>query len=129
VPAQWFSLRYGAYSRWVLTALAMGPARSGIALGGSDVSIAMGWGITGRAPISSIVSATPVDDTVALARGVHGWRGRWLVNGAGYGLVEVRFEPRMKAHVVGFPVRIRTLLVSVENPEGFALALRAAAGV
>jgi hypothetical protein len=129
MPAQWFSLRYGVHSRWLLTALAMGPGRSGVALGDRDVSVAMGWGITGRAPLNSITSAAAVDQTVSFTRGVHGWRGKWLVNGAGDGIVEVGFEPPMKAHVIGFPVRIRRLLVSVDDPEGLALALREAAGV
>ena len=129
MAVQWFSLRYGGISRWLLTLLAVGPGRSGAAVGDSDVAVTMGWGFGGRAPLRSISSATPIEETMAVTRGVHGWRGDWLVNGAGDGLVEVRFEPPMRAHVVGVPVRVRRLRVSVDDPEGFALALRDAAGV
>jgi len=129
VAVQWFSLRYGAASRWLLTILAVGPARSGAAVGDSDVAVTMGWGFGGRAPLGSVASARPIQDTFAVTRGVHGWRGDWLVNGAADGIVDVRFEPPMKAHVMGFPVRVRRLRLSVDDPEGFALALQGGAGV
>jgi hypothetical protein len=128
VAVQWFSLRYGAASRWLLTALASGPGRSGIAVSDVDVAVEMGVSFGGRAPLESVTSARPLEETV-VSRGVHGWRGDWLVNGAGDGLVEVRFEPPMNAHVIGFPVRVRTLRVSVDNPAGFARALQDGAGV
>jgi len=129
MAVQWFSLRYGAVSRRLLTLLAVGPGRSGAAVGDSDVALTMGWGFGGRAPLESVASARPIQETVAVTRGVHGWRGDWLVNGAGDGIVEVRFAPPMKAHVMGFPVRVRRLRVSVDDPEGFALALQGGAGV
>ena len=128
MAAQWFSLRYGAVSRWLLTLFASGPGRSGIAVGDADVAVEMGWSFGGRAPLPSVTSARPLADTV-VSRGVHGWRGDWLVNGAGDGLVEVRFEPPMKAHVIGLPVRVRRLRVSVDDPEGFARALQGGGGV
>ena len=87
----------------------------------------MGWSFDGRAPLQSVTSARPLEDTV-ISRGVHGWRGDWLVNGAGDRLVEVRFEPPMKGHVIGFPVRVRRLRVSVDDPAGLALALQGGAG-
>jgi hypothetical protein len=127
VAARWFSLRYGAASRWMLTLLASGPGRSGIAVTDRDVAVEMGWSFDGRAPLQSVTSARPLEDTV-ISRGVHGWRGDWLVNGAGDRLVEVRFEPAMKGHVIGFPVRVRRLRVSVDDPAGLALALQGHAG-
>jgi hypothetical protein len=128
VSVQWFSLRYGAVSRWLLTLFASGPGRSGIAVGDTGVAFEMGWSFDGRAPLESVTSAQPLTETV-ISRGVHGWRGDWLVNGAGDGLVEVLFEPPMKSHVVGVPVRVRRLRVSVDDPAGLALALRGEAGV
>jgi hypothetical protein len=53
-----------------------------------------------------------------LTRGVHGLAGRWLVNGSSRGLVAVTIEPPARAFVVGFPVRLRVVTVSVEDPEG-----------
>ena len=58
-----------------------------------------------------------------LNRGVHGWRGSWLVNGAGDGLVEVLFDPPMRARVLGFPVHVRRLRVAVDDPDGLVQAI------
>jgi hypothetical protein len=112
----------------MLTLLASGPGRSGIAVGDADVAIEMGVSFGGRAPLPSVTSVRPLEETV-ISRGVHGWRGDWLVNGAGDGLVEIRFEPPLKAHVLGFPVRVRRLRVSVDDPAGLVRALEGGAGV
>jgi hypothetical protein len=119
---QWFALRYGAVSKHLLNLIASGPARSGIALNDADLGIVMGRSFNGRAPRDAVTSARALADTV-VSRGVHGWRGDWLVNGAGDGLVELVFAPPMKAHVLAFPVRVSRLRISVVDPEGFVEAL------
>ncbi|MFM8943879.1 MAG: hypothetical protein ACKOI0_01230, partial [Actinomycetota bacterium] len=58
-----------------------------------------------------------------LDRGVHGWFGRWLVNGAGDGLVRLDLRPTARATAGPFPVGLRTLWVSLEDPDGFLAAL------
>lgn len=121
---RWFTLRYGAFSKVLLKLVASGPERSGIAVDGADVTIVMGRSFTGRAPRASVTSARPLTGTV-LSRGVHGWRGDWLVNGAGDGLVELRFDPPMEARVLGFPVHARRLRVAVDDPAGFVEAIGA----
>ncbi|HEX4984197.1 MAG TPA: hypothetical protein VFV63_21010, partial [Ilumatobacteraceae bacterium] len=55
--------------------------------------------------------------------GVHGWRGRWLVNGSSHGIVVVGIDPPAKARVLGVPVRLRELAISLEDPAGFAAAI------
>jgi hypothetical protein len=107
----------------LLRVLGSGPGRSGIAVRDGDIAIEMGWSFSGRAPRRSVTSARLLQDTV-VSRGVHGWRGDWLVNGAGDGLVEVLFDPPMRSHVAGVPVRVRRLRVSVDDPDGLARALR-----
>ena len=87
----------------------------------------MGPWFEGRAPVAAVTGAREVSDTV-ISRGVHGWSGDWLVNGAADGLVEARFDPPMRAHVLGFPVKVHRLRVSVEDPAGLVDALRTAAG-
>ena len=52
-----------------------------------------------------------------LSLGVHGWRGRWLVNGAAGPLVALEIEPPVRARVIGIPVRLRELFVSVDDPD------------
>ncbi len=119
---RWFSLRYGTFSKVMLKLVASGPERSGIAVDDADVAFAMGRSFSGRAPRASVTSVQAVSGTV-LSRGVHGWRGDWLVNGAGDGLVELSFAPPMKARVLAFPVRVRRLRVSVDDPEALVAAL------
>jgi len=50
---------------------------------------------------------------------------RWLVNGAGDGILAIGFESRQRAYVTGFPVRLRQLPVSVEDLRALATALAA----
>jgi hypothetical protein len=121
---RWFTLRYGRYSRPFLKLLALGPDGSGLAVGDADVAVQMGsWGFSGRAPTGSVTRASVLSETVSLTRGVHGWRGDWLVNGAGDGLAEILFDPPMRAHVVGLPVRVRRLRIAVDDPQGLVAAL------
>jgi hypothetical protein len=119
---QWFTLRYGAFSRSMLRLIGSGPTHSGIAISDADLAIKMGRSFDGRAPRTSVTSARALTDTV-ISRGVHGWRGDWLVNGDGSGLVELLFEPPMPGHVLMFPVRVRRLRVSVDDPEGLVAAV------
>ena len=50
---------------------------------------------------------------------VHGWAGRWAVNGARAGAVRVDIDPPSRASVCGFPLRLRTLRLSLVDPDGF----------
>ena len=54
---------------------------------------------------------------------MHGWRGRWLVNGAAGPLVALEIAAAGHARVLGFPVVLRELLVSVDEPEPLIDAL------
>ena len=121
--ARWFTLRFGRFSGPLLRLLGLGRAHSGVAVGPNGVAVEMGWGFSGRAPLTSITSARALDDETVISRGVHGWRSDWLVNGAGDGLVEVLFDPRMGARVVGVPVRVRRLRLSADDPAALVAAL------
>lgn len=55
--------------------------------------------------------------------GAHGWRGRWLVNGSSKGIVVLEIDPVARGRVLGFPVRVRDLALSLEDPEGLCEAL------
>jgi hypothetical protein len=82
----------------------------------------MGWGFRGTIPLSSIKNAEPNDDRV-YARGVHCWRGRWLVNGSPKGMVELTIDPPVRAYVAGVPITLRTLRVSVTDPDALIAAV------
>jgi hypothetical protein len=58
-----------------------------------------------------------------LGLGVHGWAGWWAVNGARAGAVRIDIDPPSRARVCGFPVRLRTLWLSLVDPDGFLAAL------
>ena len=124
---RWFTLRFGTHSRFLLKLVASGPEKSGIALDDRELAITMGRIFNGRAPRAAVTSARTLSETV-VSRGAHGWRGDWLVNGAGDGLVEVLFEPPMPGHVMMVPVRVRRLRVSVDEPDALVDALMGGAG-
>lgn len=114
-------LRFGLF-RILLTVLGMGPARSGVRLQRDRVEVRMGWAFRTRFARHEISGATRSNDKY-WGIGVHGWRGVWLVNGAVSGIVTLRLDPPARAWVVGAPVRLRTLHVSMQDPEGLIAAL------
>ena len=120
-PAQRFDFRYGVF-RPLLSALGFGPAFSFIELDDECLRVQMGWSFRTAIPRHSVRSARPYRG-LAYGIGVHGWRGEWLVNGAASGLVEIDIDPPTRATVLGVPVRLRTLRVSVESPEDLMAAL------
>lgn len=119
--AREFAIRYGAL-RPLLSALGMGPGLSGVALGSEEAHIRMGWAFRARVPRAAITGARAVTGTVG-GIGVHGWRGRWLVNGSMSGIVGIDIDPPVRALAVGLPVRVRYLALSVDDPEDFLAAI------
>jgi len=117
-PIQFDSL-YAGLSR----ALFIPPSDSYVEIVGSEVSVRMSWAFRARFDRSRIKRTSRFEGRIPLTRGVHGWAGRWLVNGAGDGIVAIDLEPPQRARVVGFPVRLRQLLVSVEDAPALARAL------
>lgn len=83
----------------------------------------MGWGFRAEIPRPAVRDIGP-DDAAVLGWGVHGWRGRWLVNGSSSGLVSLEIEPAVRAWVMGMPVRLRTLRLSLVAPDEFMSMLR-----
>lgn len=114
------AFRYGVF-RPLLVALGMGPSLADVALGSDHIEVRMGWGFRARVPRGSVRSVYR-DRDMRGAIGVHGWRGRWLVNGAVSGIVTIEIDPPVRAWVVGFPIRLRILHVSLEDPEGLLAA-------
>jgi hypothetical protein len=108
------------------TGLLLFPSASYVEIAGNEISVRMGWAFRATFDRSCIAAASALDKRVGLTRGVHGWAGRWLVNGAGDGLVEIDLEPRQRAYVLGIPVSLRKLQVTVDEPAALATALAAA---
>ncbi|HZA11479.1 hypothetical protein [Mycobacterium sp.] len=107
------------YERWFLTAavpLGIGPEHSAVRIDDDILQVRMGWGFSTQIPLSSVTNAAPYHGMVT-GWGAHGWRGRWLVNGSSKGIVELTVDPPARAYVLGFPIKLRTLRVSVTDPD------------
>jgi hypothetical protein len=103
----------------------IGITRSGsyVDVGDERVEVRLGWGFRATFPRSSVQSVADDHDKV-WGWGAHGWKGRWLVNGSSSGIVCVEIDPEARARVLGLPVRLSVLRVSVEDPEGLIVALK-----
>ena len=115
-----------SFDRWyaVLSSLlGLSPASAYVDLDSTRVEVRMGWAFRARFPRSAVSSISALDIR-PLSRGVHGFGGRWLVNGSGRGVLSIRVNPAQRAYVMGVPVRLRELLVSVSEPTALAAALR-----
>jgi hypothetical protein len=120
-PIGSFPFRYGAL-RPLLTVLGMGPGLSRVELEGDTLRVDMGWAFRAKIPVQQITGTSPRTGTVG-GIGVHGWRGRWLVNGATTGLVAITIDPAVRAWATGVPVRLHVLTLSLEDPDVFSAAL------
>ena len=116
------AIRYGTWNRRLLTLLGMGPARSSIRVDDDTVAVTMGWAFDATIPRDSIVAVEPDDDRV-WGWGVHGWGGTWLVNGSSSGLVRIALDPAVPARTAFISLRLRTLRVSVDEPDALIAAL------
>jgi hypothetical protein len=119
--SQRFAFSYGGL-RLLMTLIGLGPGFSRIEVLPAEVVVQMGWGFRARVPRRSITPAYE-DQIRGLGIGVHGWRGRWLVNGSMSGIVTIEIEPPCRALATGFPVKLRKLQVSVEDPSGLVAAI------
>lgn len=117
-----FPIRFDPAYRVLSSALLLASSDSFVEIEGDQVRVRMAWAFRAHFPRSAVVSAIEYQKR-PLSRGVHGFAGRWLVNGSGQGIVNIALEPRQRGYVMGFPVRLRNLLVSVEDPTGLASAL------
>lgn len=89
-----------------------------------DTAVRVRHGVIFRTSIPRSSIGTPKRyDGKVYSWGAHGWRGRWLVNGSSHGIVVLPVEPRAAAYVLGWPIRLRELAISLDDPDGFVAAL------
>lgn len=106
-------IKYSKIWSWLLTLTLMPQNLSYIEIDGDTIRVRMAWAFRvkfTRGDISTIDKHRPVASI-----GVHGWRGRWLVNGAHRPIASVKLALPARARAAGFPVRLRELLVSVDD--------------
>ncbi|HEY5251218.1 MAG TPA: hypothetical protein VIJ09_06140 [Acidimicrobiales bacterium] len=116
-----FPLLYGALRR-LLVVFGMGPGLSTVELSADELHVRMGWAFRARVPRSAITGARSVSGRVG-GIGVHGWRGRWLVNGSMDRIVGIDIDPPCRAVATGIPVHVHYLALSLEDPDAFLAAL------
>ena len=117
-----FDVRFDLWYEVLSRALLLPPKSAYLSVEGDEVEVRMGWAFRARFPRAAVTRVAKLA-TPPISRGVHGWWGRWLVNGSGRGIVVLDLAPDQRAYVTGFPVRLRQLLISVNDPPGVAAAL------
>ena len=119
-----FDISYSRGNRILLGLLGIGPRFSRVELGDTDLRIRMGWGFNARIPIANIARLGSADRPF-FAWGVHGWRGRWLVNGSSEGIVAIEIDPPVRGWTMCFPLRLRTVYISLADPDALIASLGA----
>jgi hypothetical protein len=114
-------IRYSRVFHAFAVPFGMGPRRSYVRIGDDSLNVAMGWGFRADIPLASVTGSALETDRV-VGWGVHGWRGEWLVNGSTQGVVKLTIDPPVRARVFGANVRLRVLLVSVDDPDALISA-------
>lgn len=121
-----FPIRFSSGNSILFRGLLILPSSSYVDLDDDGIHVRMGWAFTARIPRRMAARAGPGQPpTIRFTAGAHGWRGRWLVNGAPDGIVTIDLSAPVPAIVSGFPIRLKELSVSLDDPEGFLAALGA----
>ena len=115
-----FSIRFSDAARW-MGVVGMTPSRCYVDVDDLHLRVRMGIWFELDAERGAVRTAE-LDHARVLGWGVHGWRGRWLVNGASTGMVRLTLEPPVRARMGPVPLRVRVLRVSVDAPDGLVAA-------
>ena len=117
-----YPITFDPWYRWLSSVLGLPPSSAYVEIDGEEVEVRMGWAFRSRFRRSDVSSAVPADIR-PISRGVHGFGGKWLVNGAGRGILRIELRQEPRAYVMGIPLPLRELLVSVGDPAALAKAL------
>jgi hypothetical protein len=114
-------IRYGAPWRWILPLFLLPRGLAYIEVDGDKVKVRMSWAF--RATFSRPDVIEVVDHRPVVSVGVHGWQGRWLVNGAHRPIATIRLSRPTTARLAGVPIAVREVLVSVDDRDALRRAL------
>jgi hypothetical protein len=115
-------IRFEGWYAVMSSVLGLPPSGAYVDVEDGSVEARMGWAFSARFPLEAVTGAS-ASDMRTFSRGVHGFAGRWLVNGAGRPIVSIRIDPPQPGRVMGFPIRLRELFVSVDEPAALIRAL------
>ena len=118
-----FAILYDRPMRIVCAALGLGPGLSGVTVSSNSVTVRMGWAFRTDIPRSEITSVAPATKRT-ISIGVHGWGGRFLVNGSASQLVTISTSDRVSCRFLGMRRPMRALTVSVEDLDGLLGAIQ-----
>ena len=118
-----FPISFEFWYRILSFAVGLPPSGAYVKLSEDRIEVRMGWAFRSGFSRSAVKYVSAINKK-PLSRGVHGFCGRWLVNGSGKGILSIKLDPVQRARVLGFPVRLRELLVSVEDPSVLAETLQ-----
>ncbi len=119
-----FAIRYAHRFAWLFQLSGLGPRSSGVTVDDSSVTVRMGWAFTATIPRASIVQAQADGVPWLFGIGVHtNLRGRWVVNGAPDHIVTLEISPPAPGRALGFPIQLRRLDVSLDDPAGLLRVL------
>jgi hypothetical protein len=108
-----FPIKYSRVWSWLLTILLLPRRFSYIEIDGGTIRVRMSYAFRARFTRGDISDVRSHRMVVSI--GAHGWRGRWLVNGAHRPIARITFAIPVRARVLGFGVQLRELLVSVDD--------------
>jgi hypothetical protein len=127
--ARFFAIDYSDMGRVSLRAEARhggGPGRGGVEVDSTVLRVRMA-DFHLDIPRSTVRSAARSARSVRGTIGVHGGRGRWLVNGSYNGLVELAIEPpsytSRQPSTLFLRSKVSSLTISLVDPDGFIAAV------
>jgi hypothetical protein len=97
----------------LLAVLGMTRSRSYVDVGPDLVVVRAGVWFSATVPRASIRSAA-ASPARPWSIGIHGWRGRWIVNGAAAPMARITIEPPAPARTLGLRLGLRELEVGVD---------------
>jgi hypothetical protein len=106
-------IKYSSTWAWLLTLCALPPRSAYIEVDGDVIRVRMGFAFRTRFTRGDVSTVEGRGSVVSV--GVHGWSGRWLVNGANRPIARIVLALPAHAFVLGFRVRLSELLVSVDD--------------
>jgi hypothetical protein len=119
-----FPIRISSVNGVLFRGLLIPPSSAYVDLDEDAVHVRLSWAFSARIPRHLIAKAGPgKPPAIRITAGAHGWGGRWLVNGAADGIVTLDLSEPVRAFVSGFPIRLKELSVSLDDPEGFLATL------
>ena len=120
--AQRIPIRFDRWYSGLSTVLGLSPSSSYVEVTDDQIHVRMGWAFRATFP-KAAVAATEIARQNPISRGVHGFAGRWLVNGASDRIVTITLDPVQRCHVLGLSLSLRVLMVSVDEPNALASLL------